>query len=289
MAPTAPHAPGAPAPQPPAGQPPAGQPPAGQPPAGQPPAGWAAWALTAAALLPVALAVLATAQVLGGALDERWFASYSTDGDGETTMTVDPGVTFWQRWSVLALTVPLTEALLASAAACTALAVLRLVGRPAWVVPGPVARWAAAGVAWATAAASATALAVVLTAAGRPEGESYFSSSGSLLVDAGPQGAQLLAVLAVAAVAGAALVRPGAPAQAPEQASGPGPATPVDPPAPEAPEAEAPDAEAPDAEAPEAEAPEEGAPEEGAPEEGAAAELPRPTAEEYALYRRPRP
>ncbi|NAZ75131.1 hypothetical protein GTQ99_06785, partial [Kineococcus sp. T13] len=116
MAPSAPRAPGAPAPR---------------PPAERPPAGWAAWALTAAALLPVALAVLTTAQVLTGAVDERWFASYSTDRDGSTTMTVDPGVTFWQRWSVLALTVPLAEALLASAAACTALAVLRLVGRPA--------------------------------------------------------------------------------------------------------------------------------------------------------------
>ncbi|WP_432573696.1 hypothetical protein [Kineococcus sp. SYSU DK005] len=260
-----------------------------------------AWVLVLAAVLPLAVLAAVVADVLGGALDARFFGTSTSAGGGVTTQ-VPPGVTAVDRFSLLSAFVPVSRVLLASVLACTALAVLRLAGRPAWVVPGRAASRVAAAVALAGAAAAAAALAALAAATARGSGLTSFSS-GSLLFDLAVQGPEALVPVALGAVTAAVLLRPGTPPAPPPPRTGAGVGVPAAAPAEtsaetsgEPPEeaargagevaggpAPAPRPGVPPAPAAPARERAEGAPADAPP----AAGYPRPSAEEYALYRRP--
>ncbi|NAZ87669.1 hypothetical protein GTR00_16430, partial [Kineococcus sp. T90] len=254
--------------------------------------GWGAWVLLAAAALPLVVLTAVTADVLGGSLDAVFFGTPVSPVDGDPSAQVLPGVTAVHRFSVLWSTVPVGRALLASVLTCTALAVLRLAGRPAWAVPGPAARWAAAAVAWAGAAAALGSL-LALLAAGRDDTGLVPFSTGSTVLDVAARGGEVVVPVLLGAVTGAVLLWPGAPAApapqgepgpqeepAPQEALPPG--TPPEPqPAPGPAQGPAPEPQPAPDRAPEPPPPP------GRAGAAAGAGYPRPSDEEYALYRRP--
>lgn len=236
----------------------------------------AAWALVVVAvLLPVVLLVVHQ-RVFAGALDERYFAQYEYDGSGNEKVTVSPDVDFWDRWSVLGYTAPADRALLAATAVCVVLAGLHLTTgarRPL----SRACRWAGAGAAALSALAAAAFLVVDLVAVQMPEGAgAYFPSSSSFL-DVAPLLSAMVTVIVFSAVAGAVLLGPALPraaATAPA-AREPAPEPAVEParePAPGPVREPAPVREPEPVPAPVAVAP----------------SFPRPSAEDYERYRRPR-
>ena len=248
----------------------------------------AAWALVAVAvLLPVVLLGVHQ-RVLAGALDVRYFASYEYDAQGNETRTVSPDVDFWDRWSVLSGAAPADRALLAAAAACVVLAGLHLTTGVRWPLPR-ACRWAGAGAAALSALSAAAVVVVDLVAVQLPEGEgAYFPSSSSFL-DVAPVLAAMATALVFSAVAGVVLLGPALPPAA-AAAEDPGPAAePLAEPAAE-PLSE-PDVE-PAAEPPAAQpfpGPAAGSPAGTPAGAGEVPPFPRPSAEDYAHYRRPQP
>lgn len=227
-----------------------------------------AWALVVVALALPSVLVLLVRRVLGGALDELYFANYEYAEDGTETVTVDPGVDFWDRWGLLSWSVPADRALLPSAAVCIALAGLHLAAGARWPLPRAW-NYAAVLACAATAFPAAALVGVQLAGARRPASERGWSMSPDAFLDLAPGVSSMALVVVFVVVAGVVLLGPAVPRPEPR-------AEPEDAPVEDAP-VEARSVEARSVEA---------APEPPLPVE-APGELPRPTQEQYALYRRP--
>ncbi|PRY16615.1 hypothetical protein [Kineococcus rhizosphaerae] len=234
---------------------------------------WGVWVLAVAALLqPVVLAV-AVLNVLSGSLDARYFSVYSTGADGTQTVTLQPGITFWQRWSVITFTVPADRAVLGPTAVVVALAVVHLVGRRP--LPRGV-RWTAVAAAGLSSLLALASVVVLLLLQSRPEDETGYYSSRSTLVDVGAPAAAVGLAVVFAVLAAVVLLGPVAPAPppGPEPRSEPRPE-----PRPE------PDVDP--VEEPGPDPAQVGVAPEPPGREPVPAGLPTPSPEEYAWYRRP--
>jgi hypothetical protein len=221
-----------------------------------------------ALLLPLLLA-LVNQQVLSGARDENYFLDYEYDEFGNETRTVQTGIGFWDRWTVAGYSTPPDRLLLPAAAVGVTLAVLHLAVGGRWPLPR-VARWTGAGACALSAGSAAVVLVLELVEVQLPPGDRQGWSSTSPLLDLAAPLSAMVTVVAFAAVAGVVLLGPPLPRTEPVQ--------PVEPESEPEPEPES----------------EPAAPEdvlvEPVPDRGPApteVSFPRPSAEEYARYRRP--
>ncbi|WP_432485775.1 hypothetical protein [Kineococcus esterisolvens] len=192
----------------------------------QAPAGpWAAWLLALAPVVPVLLAGESCRRFLAGARDRQHFGwrlgDLPADGgpDGGA-----PALGLTDRWPAMLGVVPAGSALLASLVGLLAVTGAVLVGRPGWLVPGPVQRWAAAASAGVVAlGALGLAVGSLATVSASGEGDAglpYFVlDTWGWLEASVPLGTALLtAVLAV--LCAVVLLRPG---RSPATLPGPGP------------------------------------------------------------------
>jgi hypothetical protein len=249
-----------------------------------------AWLLAVVALAPPVTVLVLASRVLGGSLDRQYFGSYSAEDQSLEAAVVPPGIGFWDRWSVLVSAVPYEPALLTTTGVVALLAGLHLAGGSRWPL-GQLFRWAAAAVAWLVAAMAATFLLLTLVSAQRPADEqSFFPYPSSDLLTLVAPGAAMAVVLGFAAVSGILLVGPAVPAPAREGHEAPEVLEEFEEPTgvedgrvrsevPAEPAGRRPEASGP--------APVEPEPE---PEPGREpVAFPRPSADEYAAYRRPAP
>lgn len=233
----------------------------------------AAWALAVVAVVLPALLLVVDQRVLSGARDRNYFLSYTSDGSGNESTTLQPDIGFWDRWSVLDYTAPADRLLLASVAACIVLAALHLAGGRRWPLHRGC-RWLAATAGASSALCAVVVLLVDLLRLQVPVDDRRWYSTTSTLLDIAWPVSALGTVVVFGAVVGVVLLGAPAPRVEPDHAVADDAGEPE--PAPVVVDAE-----------------EVGAADEGAPEERepVVAEFPpafpRPTAEEYAHYRRP--
>lgn len=116
------------------------------------------WVLVVAAAAPVLLTAEACREFFAGDLDGQYFGYYGAGGDLVPALEVS----LLDRWNAFGYAVPALPALLASALGVAVVTGLVLLDRPRRLVPGTAARWAACGVAVATAAAAGLLLLLVL-------------------------------------------------------------------------------------------------------------------------------
>lgn len=248
------------------------------------------WLLAVVALVPPVTVLVLASRILGGSLDRRYFGSYSAEDQSLEDAVVPPGIGFWDRWGVLFSSVPYEPALLTTTGVVALLAGLHLAGGSRWPL-GRASRRVAAAVAWLAAAMAATVLLLTLVSARRPADEQVFSPYPSGLLPLVAPVAAMAVVLGFAAVSGILLVGPAVPASAREDPEAPDESEesagagdgPVPSGAPAEPADPRPDASSP--------APVEREPRRE-PRRGPGAEpvaFPRPSADEYAAYRRPAP
>lgn len=227
---------------------------------------WAVWALAVVGLALPVVSVVVYRQVLTGGLDAQYFTGSSTDEYGNTTVTETPGITFWDRWTLVSYVVPVDRVLLAA----TAVSVLVAAVHVAAGHRSPLSRacrWVAAAGGGASAVVALAVLGVTIALSQRaPDADGYFSASTGLLELVLPV-STMVAVAVFGTVAGFVLVGGPLPLVAPD-------------PDPEDRETE--DGQEP-VEPPDEEVPHELPP---GPVEVPVA-FPRPSAEDYARYRRP--
>jgi hypothetical protein len=232
-----------------------------------------AWALAVVAVLLPVLLLVVDQRVLSGARDRNYFLTYTSDGSGNESTSLQPDIGFWDRWSVLDYTAPPERLLLASVAVCVVVAALHLAGGRRWPLHRGC-RWLAVGAGASSAVCAAVVLVLDVLRLQVPEEDRRWYSTTSTLLDIAWPLSALGTVVVFGVVVGVVLLGPPAPRVEPERAAADDPGEPE--PAPVVVGAE-----------------EVGAADEGAPEdrEPVVAELPpafpRPTAEEYAHYRRP--
>ncbi|MFD0481552.1 hypothetical protein ACFQ46_03015 [Kineococcus sp. GCM10028916] len=139
------------------------------------------WALTLVELALPVTALVVFRQVLTGALDAQYFSSSTSDENGNVTVIPTPGITFWDRWTLVSYVVPTDRVLLAATAVCVAVAGLHLAAGERWPLHR-ACRWvAAAGGALSSLVALAVLVVMIAASQRTPDDAAYFSTSTSLL------------------------------------------------------------------------------------------------------------
>ncbi|WP_328293851.1 hypothetical protein OG218_14110 [Kineococcus sp. NBC_00420] len=139
------------------------------------------WALAVVGLALPVLTVGVYQHVLAGALDAQYFTSSSSDEYGSSIVTEAPGVTFWDRWTLVSYVVPIDRVLLAATAVCVLVAAVHVAAGNRFPVPRPC-RWVAAAGGAVSALVALAVLGVTVAVSQRsPEDGGYFTPTTGLV------------------------------------------------------------------------------------------------------------